>query len=532
MSNSFGGGGLSNTLSISVGNAPLALTGLSPLSVAAGSPGYFETVVGTGFTAGSTVQWNGSARPTTFVSQNELLAQIGAADVAAAGSASVNVVNTGATSGTTSSATVSITAPPVDAVAFQIDPRHSGTMQFATILSPASLSTTPSWSVNLGAPPSYALIANGMVYVTTNLGAGLTALYALRQSDGGIVWGPKQISGAANASYDAGRVFVLGSTVGSAGTLSAFDATTGASLWSTALTTQYMFSGPPTAANGIVYVTGAGTGVTMYAVDESSGNLVWNSLMIAGNGATPAVTNDGVYASYPCLTYDFRPLTGETVWSNSTGCDGGGGGIGVAANGLYYSPNGFGTYSGMIFNAETGATAGAYTATVPPAIGPQAAYYLQAGTPPQPATLRALSNSSGNILWSFAGDGSLDTSPVLVNNYVFIGSSSGNLYLLDATTGTQLWAANLGAAIPAGAGWDASTPISGMNAGDGLLVVPAGNNVDAFRLSTSPSAFRLLSFQIALPVRGRDRRFNRRLRSPPPSAATTGRPGREKAPPA
>jgi outer membrane protein assembly factor BamB len=62
-------------------------------------------------------------------------------------------------------------------------------------------------------------------------------------------------------------------------------------------------------------------------------------------------------------------------------------------------------------------------------------------------------------VWSFAGDGALVTAPLVVNNYVFIGSSNGNLYALDGTSGAQLWTKNLGAALPAG---------------DGLLIVPAG----------------------------------------------------------
>ena len=86
------------------------------------------------------------------------------------------------------------------------------------------------------------------------------------------------------------------------------------------------------------------------------------------------------------------------------------------------------------------------------------------------------------ILWSFAGDGHLNTSPVVVNNNVFIGSSTGNLYGLNATTGTQVWLQNLGAAIPAGAGWSAFSPFTGLTAGDGLLMVPAGTSLTAFKL--------------------------------------------------
>jgi outer membrane protein assembly factor BamB len=480
VSNQNAGGSASNTLSLSVGNAPLALTAISPVSVTAGGPAYVQTVVGTGFTSGSTVQWNGSARPTTYVSPTELLAQIGASDIASVGTASVDVVNTGATSGTTSALTVTIAAPSIDAVSFQIDARHSGVMNFATIVASTSLPTAATWSVNLGGMPSYALIAGGKVFVTVSLGGGTSELFALSQATGATVWGPTLISGFANAAYDGGKVFVLSATIGSVGLMQAFDAATGALLWSASLTSQYSFTGPPTAADGMVYVMGAGGGETTYAVDQNTGALVWTALIAAGDDNAPAVTADGVYVSAPCLTYDYRPLTGEVVWSNNTGCDGGGGATGVVANGLYLSPNGFGSYSGQTFNAETGGLAGAYVATNPPAVGTQTGYYLQSGT------LRAVSNSSNTVLWSFAGDGTLTSSPILVNNYVFVGGTSGNLYMLDATSGTQLQVVNLGAAIPPGPGWGAAMPISGLSAGDGLLIVPAGNTLSAFTLSTSP----------------------------------------------
>ena len=57
----------------------------------AGSPGATLTVDGTGFVLRSTVRWNGADRPTTFVSATRLTAQLGAADVAAPGTAQVRV---------------------------------------------------------------------------------------------------------------------------------------------------------------------------------------------------------------------------------------------------------------------------------------------------------------------------------------------------------------------------------------------------------------------------------------------------------
>ncbi len=72
---------------------------------------------------------------------------------------------------------------------------------------------------------------------------------------------------------------------------------------------------------------------------------------------------------------------------------------------------------------------------------------------------------------------------MLVNQYVLIGSSSGNLYALDGSTGHQVWQVTLGSAVGSGA---ASLPMSGLAAGDGLLVVPAGTKVTAYTLSTNP----------------------------------------------
>lgn len=67
-----------------------------PSSKAAGSPAFTLTVTGTGFTASSIVQWNGSSRATTVVSLGTTLdAQILASDVAVAGEANVTVVNPG-----------------------------------------------------------------------------------------------------------------------------------------------------------------------------------------------------------------------------------------------------------------------------------------------------------------------------------------------------------------------------------------------------------------------------------------------------
>jgi hypothetical protein len=68
---------------------------LIPASKVPGSRAFVLTVSGTGFAHDAILQWNGSSRPTTFVSQAELQAKILASDIATAGTASVTVLNPG-----------------------------------------------------------------------------------------------------------------------------------------------------------------------------------------------------------------------------------------------------------------------------------------------------------------------------------------------------------------------------------------------------------------------------------------------------
>jgi serine protease len=87
------GGGTSNVVSFVVGNPVPTITGLNPFHTMPGGSAFTLTVNGTGFISGSTVQWNSSNRPTTYVSSTQLTAAIAMADIAAASTAGVTVVN-------------------------------------------------------------------------------------------------------------------------------------------------------------------------------------------------------------------------------------------------------------------------------------------------------------------------------------------------------------------------------------------------------------------------------------------------------
>ena len=149
----------------------------------------------------------------------------------------------------------------------------------------------------------------------------------------------------------------------------------------------------------------------------------------------------------------------------------------MVANQLVYSPENYPSYSGTIYNAENGTSQGTFTGSSPPALSGGLGYFLQSGT------LRGITEPGSVVQWSFAGDGTLTGAPIVVNQYVFIGSTSGNLYALDATTGIQVWMQSLGAEVDGAVG---GIPYSGLSAGDGVLIVPAGTKVIAYTLSTNP----------------------------------------------
>jgi len=72
---------------------------LTPGAKNARDQAFTLTVTGAGFVSGSTVQWDGTNRPTEFVSFTKLTAEISAADIAAAGIFRIRVVSPGPSDG-------------------------------------------------------------------------------------------------------------------------------------------------------------------------------------------------------------------------------------------------------------------------------------------------------------------------------------------------------------------------------------------------------------------------------------------------
>jgi outer membrane protein assembly factor BamB len=468
---------ISNVVNFTVAPVPpLTLNSVFPSIITAGGSDFTLTALGLSFAPNAVIQWNGAALTTSQVSSSLLRATVPAADIATAGSASITVQNSSAGGGTSAALSVRIQNQTPDAVALQITPNHAGAISFQSLTFP----TSRAWSVDLGGAPSYALIADGKVFVTVKIGLGSSTgsqLIALDQVSGHTVWGPIQLpEGWAFPAYDGGKVFVITSAGGvGPGTLRAFDAESGSIDWAKTFPIGIGFENAPSAANGMLFLGAANTGTYVIAIDEGSGSILWQQSISSGTGSTPAITSQGVFIAAPCSTDGFALLTGTSLFADSGGCEGAGGTTAVVANNVFYSLMGE-PANGISVNATTGAQVGTFMADVVPAISSTSGFFLKSGT------LNARSLSDNSALWSFLGDGGLISSPIIVNQAVIVGSSSGQLYGLDAATGAQLWTTNAGGAITGGS----SNVISGLAAGDGLLVVPAGNTVSAYTLSTNP----------------------------------------------
>jgi outer membrane protein assembly factor BamB len=359
-----------------------------------------------------------------------------------------------------------------DSVAWQNNTAHDG-------FDPASRLVTPltsRWRRDLSASGvtsiSYPLIAQGLVFVTTTTTNQVERLMALDEHTGATIWsaGVDGTYSFANAAYDSGKVFVVNYD----GLMKAFDAATGTLLWSVGLPGQYAFTSPPTAVNGIVLTGGAGSGGTVYAVNETNGAVLWMMPVANGDHSSPAVVSGKVFVSYACAqAYAFNAVTGQQLWHHSSCCEGGGGKTPVVHAGQVYVRDSSCTQTnGLVLDATTGATIRGFNSDQPPAFFGNLALFLQSGT------LRGVDSTTGQVLWSFAGDGGLTAAPLVVNQTIYIGSSSGTLYGLNAS-GQQIWSTQVGAAIPAPDEQNA-TLTTGLGAGDGLLVVPAGGVLAAY----------------------------------------------------
>ena len=166
-------------------NASPTLSALSPVSARVGGSTFTLTVTGTGFVPTSVVQWNGSNRPTTFVSNTQITAQISASDIAAFGRVAITVLTPAPGGGTSTSLAFNVF--PLSRFAYAT---ASGSGRIFTLAAdPASgrLLYTGYALAESSNPSSVALHSSGQfAYVLNQQTSGSVSMFKVDTSDGAL----------------------------------------------------------------------------------------------------------------------------------------------------------------------------------------------------------------------------------------------------------------------------------------------------------------------------------------------------------
>ena len=218
-------------------------------------------------------------------------------------------------------------------------------------------------------------------------------------------------------------------------------------------------------------------------MNSADGNIKWSTPNAGGDQSSPAVTANAVYASYSCNNaWSLSPTAGTQIWHYTSSCFGGGGRTPVFYNGRVYIRDE--ALENLVMDAATGIPVANFSAGPAPAFHGTTGFFLVVNIV---STLEARDITTGALKWSFTGDGSLSSPPIVVNGKVYIGSLSGKLYALDETSGASVWNGTVGAQVNRPDEHNLSEPLTGLGAGEGLIVVPASNLLVAFQ-GAPPSA--------------------------------------------
>jgi outer membrane protein assembly factor BamB len=313
------------------------------------------------------------------------------------------------------------------------------------------------WSHVFGTPVSYSLVSGSSVYA----GAG-GSVYALDRATGTTLWGPVDLHSGVDV-----HLTLTGTTIfadSEDGHVAALNAATGAFLWQKYLGSGITFAGTPEVQDGLVFIPFDTAEFDIgVALREATGSIAYyDNVPAAAGDIAPTVGPAGqvYFNGTGGQVYAVAPATGKINWH--VGCCTGGGTEGAVYAGGYLYGDG-----GSIFKPSNGALVSNFQGRR--VVVDNGATFTLTGR-----NVVATSTSTNlRRYWSFAGDGTLATDPIVVNNLVVVEGTSGRVWALDESTGAIMWS---GIAGPRNRniGDNRAAPSSGA----GTLLVP-----DVFRLT-------------------------------------------------
>jgi outer membrane protein assembly factor BamB len=164
------------------------------------------------------------------------------------------------------------------------------------------------------------------------------------------------------------------------------------------------------------------------------------------------------------------PASGAMLWMHSASGDGGGGCLTVLGGDRLYAYDW--ADPPLVLNPGNGSVEGGFTGPTAPAFDTDRAYFLM-------GTNLEAHDANNTVLWTFAGDGTLDTQPIAGGGYVYVGGSSGMLYAVDKD-GQVAYSDQLPSPLTAGSDFVNGSAPSGFAIAEDKLFVSAGTILYAY----------------------------------------------------
>ncbi len=260
----------------------------------------------------------------------------------------------------------------------------------------------------------------------------VAARYGLTRAWYTQIGSPRATGAITNVNYDRGTLLVQSKT----GMISALDAETGRTLWSTQVGPENHASSEPSANEKFIVVV---NGSVLYVLDRADGRLLWEKPLDGCPGAGPGVSQ--THAFVPMVNgqiegYDLEKGAKQTPW------------IYKSAGRVLVPPMttnqtvSWTTEKGHFYVADPAGLGIRYRLETRDAIHSRPAYWtphLYACS--SDGCVYAVHEKNGKIVWKFAVGDPIYTSPVAIENKVFVISEWSGMVCLDAKTGEQLWKA-------------------------------------------------------------------------------------------
>jgi len=270
------------------------------------------------------------------------------------------------------------------------------------------------------------------------------------------------------------------------GNLYSADADTGAENWRRSVGTS-LEGVSPVVSDGTVYL---GTDDGMYALNTGDGGVVWKDSSYRVT-TSPTVSGGRVYFGNDTKVHALSASDGSEQWTFDTNKSGFFFSKPAVSGGSVYIGffNAFSITESKLYslNADTGSKEGEPIDNAAPLVSSPTVDSGSIYVGSNDGNLYSVDANTGSNRWRFSTSQEVQTSPLVDGDTVYAGSRNGNLYAVDASDGNERWSFGTGAAIGQSSPVAASGTVYVGSEDGNLYAVEQSSGNEEWRFSTDGS---------------------------------------------